>query len=244
MLAPEPGQVLAPEPGQVLAPEPGKVLAPEPELPLGQLLAAIRQCRKCRDNPDGPVLPHEPRPVVQASLSARIVIAGQAPGARVHASGRPFTDPSGDRLRNWLGVTCDEFYDESRFSIVPMGFCYPGTHVGGGDFPPRPECRRLWHDYLFSALPAPDLILCIGQYSVDYHFRRLGLERYKEANLTQTVGNWRKIIESAPVPVLPLPHPSWRNSGWLRKNPWFETDLLPYLRARIRASVDPSCRGL
>jgi uracil-DNA glycosylase len=208
----------------------------EPDL--AALLARVRACRQCRDAPDGKPLGHEPRPVLRASTTARILIAGQAPGARVHASGAPFTDPSGDRLRDWLGVTSDEFYDESRIAIVPMGFCYPGTDARGADHPPRPECRRLWHDAAFQTLPPPQLILCIGQYAIDYHFHRLGLGQFRKASMTQIVADWRAILAAAPVPLLVLPHPSWRNNGWIRKNPLFEQDILPYLRQKVRAILD------
>ena len=205
---------------------------------LALLLAKIRACRFCRDEGGAQALPHEPRPVLQVSGtpgSARIIITGQAPGTRVHASGRPFTDPSGDRLRQWLGMDEETFYDETRVSIVPMGFCFPGLDARGADKPPRAECRQLWHDALFAALPPPELIICIGQYAVDYHFKRLGLLPFRAARLTETIANWRAVLAASPVPLLVLPHPSWRNNGWLRKNAWFELDLLPVLQHQVRS---------
>jgi len=209
-----------------------------PEL-LDGLLRDIRACRICRETPQGGALPHEPRPVLQAGRAAPILLAGQAPGARVHASGKPFTDPSGERLRAWLGVSQEEFYDESLFSIVPMGFCYPGTDARGADYPPRPECRAHWHDRLFATLPPPQLTLLIGQYAQDYHFARLGLAAFKSNNLGTTILRWREILAAAPHPVVVLPHPSWRNNGWIRKNPTFENEILPYLRPKIRTILAP-----
>lgn len=200
-----------------------------------RLRAEIRACRTCLDAPKP--LPHLPNPVFRASKAAKILIAGQAPGARVHASGMPFTDPSGDRLRNWLGVSPEQFYDEARFAIIPMGFCFPGNDSKGGDLPPRAECRATWHDALFASLPAPQLILCIGQYAMDYHFSRLGITHLREPSLTETTANWREILVSSPIPLFPLPHPSWRNSGWLKKNPWFEAELLPVLRQKITQAL-------
>lgn len=184
---------------------------------LERLLAGIRACRICEAH-------LEPRPVLRVSATARICIAGQAPGIRVHRSGVPFTDPSGDRLRDWMGVDADTFYDESRIAIVPMGFCFPGYSASGGDRPPRRECARSWRDPLFAALPDFSLTLAIGLYAQAWHLRCA-----VKANLSETVQAYR---DYAPG-VIPLPHPSWRNNGWLKKNPWFESDLLPYLRARV-----------
>ena len=199
------------------------------------LLAEIRACRICRETPaDGKApLPHEPRPVCVASATARILIAGQAPGTRVHASGRPFTDPSGDRLRSWLGIDEEVFYDPRRIAIVPMGFCFPGIDARGSDLPPRSECVALWHDRIMAAMPRVELVLAIGQYAQRYH---LGARR--RPSLTETVAAWRQVIEGEGAPrVVPLPHPSWRNSGWLRRNPWFELELLPYLRGEVARLV-------
>lgn len=189
------------------------------------------------ETPLGQPLPHAPKPVFRASGQAKVILAGQAPGARVHASGVPFTDRSGDRLRAWMGVTPDQFYDLDLISIIPMGFCFPGNDKHGGDLPPRRECRARWHDQVFGCVQPPLLLLCIGQYALNYHLQRLGLGQLIGQNLTQTVANWREIRNSAPYPVIPLPHPSWRNSAWLKKNPWFETELLPVLRQDIAVAL-------
>jgi len=168
--------------------------------------------------------------VLRVSASARICVCGQAPGTRVHASGIPFNDPSGDRLRDWMGVTPAEFYDESRIAIVPMGFCFPGLDAKGGDLPPRRECARTWRAELFDALPRFDLILLVGHHAQKWH---LGPQARR--NLTETVADWRSYAEREATPrYLPLPHPSWRNSGWLKRNPWFEAEVVPYLRAEVR----------
>ncbi|KVE24235.1 uracil-DNA glycosylase [Burkholderia singularis] len=192
---------------------------PEPlRTPLDALLADIRACRACEAE-----LPLGPRPVLRARRDARILIVGQAPGARVHASGVPWDDASGKRLREWLGVDAGTFYDASRFAIVPMGFCYPGRGANG-DNPPRPECARLWLDRLLAELPAIRLTLLIGQYA-QRHF----LRDARRASLTETVQAWR---EYGPA-VLPLPHPSPRNQAWFKRHPWFGSDVLPELRRRI-----------
>jgi len=196
---------------------------------LDDVLAAIRGCRVCVESPRGAPLPHEPRPVLRASATARLAICGQAPGTRVHASGTPFTDPSGDRLRAWLGVTADAFYDETRIAIVPMGFCFPGQDAKGGDLPPRRECSALWHRDLFAALPQIELVLAVGAYAQDFH---LGAAKGK--TLQQTMLRWLEHLKAKRRPrVLPLPHPSWRNNAWLTKNPWFEAELLPVLRREV-----------
>jgi uracil-DNA glycosylase len=197
---------------------------------LDHVLAAIRVCRVCVENPCGKPLPHEPRPVLRASATARLAICSQAPGTRVHASGKPFTDPSGDRLREWMGVTPDEFYDEARVVIVPMGFCFPGQDVKGGDLPPRRECAELWHRQLFAALPGLELVLAVGSYAQDFH-----LGAAKSKTLQETMLRWQEHLKTKQWPrVLPLPHPSWRNNAWLTKNPWFEAELLPVLRREVR----------
>lgn len=196
---------------------------------LGELLVRIRACRICRDTPTGKKLPHEPNPVVVASTTARILIAGQAPGTRVHATGIPFNDRSGDRLREWLGVSRDTFYDAGKFAIVPMGFCFPGQDARGSDLPPRRECAPAWRQSVMQAMPQIDLILAVGSYAQAWH---LGAER--GANLTETIADWRRIfMRNAPPRILPMPHPSWRNTAWLKKNPWFEAELLPVLRQEI-----------
>lgn len=197
---------------------------------LDALLADIRACRHCRETSEGPPLPHEPRPVLRVSRTARIGVFGQAPGTRVHASGTPFTDPSGVRLRAWMGVTDDEFYDSSRIAVIPMGFCFPGLDAKGGDLPPRRECAPLWRDRLMALLPDLQLVLLVGQYAQWWH---LGAEA--RTGLTGTVQRWREVVgrEGSPVQV-PLPHPSWRNNGWIKRNPWFEEELLPWLREAVR----------
>jgi uracil-DNA glycosylase len=184
---------------------------------LTELLTDIRACQLCRDLPLGP------RPVLQASATARILIAAQAPGRKVHASGRPFTDASGERLRDWLGMPSAVFYDERHVAIVPMGFCYPGTGTAG-DLPPRPECAPQWRTRVLAQLPQVQLTLAIGQYAQAWH-----LPGPRGRSVTQVVQAWRT---HGPA-VVPLPHPSPRNNRWLRQNPWFETDLLPALRERV-----------
>ncbi len=170
--------------------------------------------------------------MLQVSSTARVCISGQAPGTRVHRSGKPFTDPSGERLRNWMGISEDVFYDAKRIAIVPMGFCFPGLDTKGGDLPPRIECRKTWHDGLFANLPKIELMLVIGQYAQAYHMAGL-----KRKTLTETVASWRSHFANGrgaghPA-VLPLPHPSWRNNTWLKKNPWFEDELLPVLKEQV-----------
>lgn len=196
---------------------------------LDALVAAIRACRVCRDAPLGRPLPHAPRPVVVASSTARVLIAGQAPGTRVHASGRPFDDRSGDRLREWMGVSRAQFYDPALFAIAPMGFCFPGQDARGSDLPPRRECAPRWRSALVAAMPQVELVLAIGQYAQAWHLGDL-----RRASLTETVAGWRSIHMRNVMPrVLPLPHPSWRNTAWLKRNPWFEHDVLPVLRREI-----------
>lgn len=196
---------------------------------LNALVAAIHACRLCRDSPQGVPLPHEPRPVVVASSTARILIAGQAPGTKVHASGRPFDDRSGDRLRDWMGVSREQFYDPSLLAIAPMGFCFPGQDARGSDLPPRRECAPAWRAPLIAAMPQVELVLVIGQYAQAWHLGDLRRE-----SLTQTVADWRSIYMRNTSPrVLVLPHPSWRNTAWLKRNPWFEDDVLPVLRREI-----------
>ena len=188
---------------------------------LAELLGRVRACRHCEAD-----LPLGPRPVLRAGATARLMIVGQAPGTRVHESGVPWDDRSGERLRDWLAVDPASFYDEARTALVPMGFCYPGRNPRGGDEPPRPECAPLWHPPLLAALPTVELTLLVGLYA---QARYLGPKR--RASLTETVRAWR---DYAPA-HLPLPHPSWRNTAWLKKNPWFESELLPELRGRVQA---------
>lgn len=204
---------------------------PEATDSLESLLAGIAACRVCRDAPrNGRPLPHEPRPVLRVGTGkARIAVTGQAPGTRVHASGKPFTDPSGVRLRAWMGVTEDEFYDADRIAIVPMGFCFPGLDAKGGDLPPRAECAPLWRTRVLAALPDVELLLLVGQYGQKWHLGRT------TASLTATVADWKAILGRPGKPrLIPLPHPSWRNNAWIRNNPFFETELLPSLRAEVR----------
>lgn len=207
----------------------------QPEIPeLDRLVAQIRGCRVCVEKPLGRKLPHAPRPVLRASPTAKIFIASQAPGTKVHASGLPFDDASGDRLRDWMGVDRETFYDERKVGIAAMGFCFPGQDDKGGDLPPRKECRATWHDRLFAALPSPELILSVGSYSQTYHLKRLGLEAWIGKTMSETLENWRDIFDARKQPrVLVLPHPSWRNTGFLRKRPWFEKELVPQLRSEI-----------
>ena len=189
---------------------------------LDTLLTDVRACCACV-----PHLPLGPRPIVRAGADARILIVGQAPGARVHASGIPWDDASGDRLRNWLGIDATTFHDESQFAIIPMGFCYPGRG-NGGDKPPRRECAQLWLDSLLEKLPKIQLTLLIGQYA-QQHF--LGSRR--KASLTETVRAWKSY---APA-FVPLPHPSPRNQPWFQRHPWFESEVLPMLRERVELLV-------
>ncbi|SDU04714.1 uracil-DNA glycosylase family protein [Stappia sp. ES.058] len=198
---------------------------------IGELSRSIGACRVCLEAPRRAPLPHEPRPVCILSPTARIAICGQAPGTRVHASGRPFTDPSGDRLRDWMGVGEDVFYDASRVAIVPMGFCFPGLDAKGGDLPPRVECRAQWHDRVFDAMPQLRLKIVIGAYAQDYH-----LGRHRRGSVRETVAAWREIFEetkSDGTTSICLPHPSWRNNAWLRRNPWFEAECLPVLKREV-----------
>ena len=189
---------------------------------LDALLTEIRACRLCEAE-----LPMGPRPVLRASESARLLVVGQAPGTLVHASGIPWSDASGMRLRGWMGLDRNAFYDEGKIAIVPMGFCYPGRG-SSGDLPPRPECARTWHPRLIPMLPNVKLVLAIGQYAQVYF---LGEQRKK--SLTDTVRAWE---EFAPR-VFPLPHPSPRNVAWFKHNPWFDAEVVPALRERVAAAL-------
>jgi uracil-DNA glycosylase len=190
--------------------------------PLEALKAQIKQCRLCE-----PHLPMGANPVMRAKSTATILVAGQAPGTRVHQTGIPFNDPSGVRLRSWMGIDELTFYDDSKIAIVPMGFCYPGKGKSG-DLPPRTECASTWHSSLIELLPNIQLTLAIGQYAQRYH-----LQSQTKNNLTETVRAWR---EYAPR-VIPLPHPSPRNNIWLRRNDWFELQVLPFLKQRVQLLV-------
>lgn len=184
------------------------------------IAAKARACMRCRD-----ILPLGARPAFQLHAGARILIVGQAPGTRVHQSGRPFTDPSGDRLRQWLGVDKTAFYDPHLFAILPAGLCYPGVNPRGGDKPPVPTCGPYWHPRIRPALPNIRLTLLVGQYG-----QKLYLEKRRKRTLADTVQAWR---EYGPD-IIPTPHPSWRVSGWLKRNPWFEADVVPEIQARVR----------
>ncbi len=183
----------------------------------------IQACRLCADRFAATQSAHEPRPVVWFQPQARILIAGQAPGLRVHNSGKPFTDPSGDRLRGWLGLEAAQFYDQDVVAIVPMAFCFPGYDATKSDLPPPPICARTWHAAVMQALPDIELTVLVGGYAQSFHLGR-------KAPMTDVVKAWR---DHAPR-LFPLPHPSWRNTGWLKRNPWFEAELLPVLRGRVK----------
>lgn len=181
------------------------------------LLASVRACELCVAE-----LPAGPRPVLQVSPHAKILIAGQAPGRKVHETGIPFDDPSGERLRDWMDIDRSVFYDESKIAILPMGFCYPGQGKSG-DAPPIPRCAETWRQRLLDEMPEVQLTLVIGRYAHDWHLEE------QARTLTDTVRNWKAYGKQ----TIPLPHPSPRNNIWLKKNPWFEADLLPVIRARV-----------
>jgi len=190
-----------------------------PRSDLSRLLEEVRSCELCAAE-----LPWPPRPVVRAGVGSRILVVGQAPGRRVHASGVPWDDPSGDRLRDWLGVGKEEFYDERKFALVPMGFCYPGTGKSG-DLPPRPECADAWHDRILAELPEVRLTLLLSRYAIDRY-----LAPPRSETVTSIVRDWKRWRPTR----IPLPHPSPRNNRWLRDNSWFEHEVIPYLRRRVR----------
>ena len=187
---------------------------------LTKLVKEIRSCTLCTEH-----LPLGPRPIIQVSSSARILIVGQAPGSRVHETGIPFNDPSGDRLREWMGIDKEVFYDDKKIALVPMGFCFPGTGKSG-DLPPRPECADTWRVKLLEQLPNIKLTIIVGQYAQAWH-----LDKSSKENLTETVMAWKSYWPKA----IPLPHPSPRNNIWLKKNPWFEEEVLPSLRRKVKA---------
>ncbi len=191
---------------------------------IGSLKKQVKNCTLCAQH-----LPLGPRPIIQMDTASRILIAGQAPGIKVHESGVPFNDASGQRLREWLGVDKETFYDPKQFAILPMGFCYPGKGKSG-DLPPRPECKEKWRTSLLAALPNIQLTLVIGQYAIAYHLPGEG------KNLTQVVANWEKYWPN----TLPLPHPSPRNNIWLKRNPWFQSTLVPKLQQRVAQVLSAS----
>jgi uracil-DNA glycosylase len=192
---------------------------------LEAVLSDIAACRAC-----APDLPHEPRPVVRVGEATRLLICGQAPGRRVHESGMPFTDASGDRLRSWMGVDAQTFYGRPEIGVAAMAFCFPGANPKGGDFPPPPRCAALWRPQLLAQLPKVELTLLVGGYAQAW-----ALGGRMKANMTETVRAWR---DYAPD-YLPMPHPSWRNTGWLRRNPWFEAEVIPFLRKRVEGILEP-----
>ena len=187
---------------------------------LDALVAEIRACRACAGE-----LAHEPRPVVRVGPETRLLICGQAPGRRVHESGLPFDDPSGDRLRAWMGVGRTTFYDHPAIGVAAQAFCFPGTDPAGGDYPPPARCAELWRARLLAQLPCVELTLLVG-----WHAQAWALGERARGSMTETVRAWRDYLPA----VLPLPHPSWRNTGWLKKNPWFEDEVTPYLQQRVR----------
>jgi uracil-DNA glycosylase len=187
---------------------------------LQTVLNEITACRACAGE-----LPHEPRPVVRVSPRTRLLVCGQAPGRKVHETGLPFNDASGDRLRGWLGVDRDTFYDDGRIGVAAMAFCFPGTSPKGGDHPPPPRCAALWRPRLLAALPKMELTLLVG-----WHAQKWALKDRAMASMTETVQAWERYLPD----FLPMPHPSWRNTAWLRRHPWFEAEAVPYLRERVR----------
>lgn len=189
-----------------------------PQSKLDKLTAEVKACTICDVH-----LPLGPRPIFQISTSAKILIAGQAPGKQAHEAQKPFNDPSGERLRDWLGLTGEQFYNSTFIAILPMGFCYPGTGKSG-DLAPRPECAKEWRKKIFSHLENVELVIVIGQYAIDYH---LGSRQKK--NLTETVRAWKEYWPA----IVPMPHPSPRNNIWLSKNPWFVQEVLPAVRERV-----------
>ena len=195
-----------------------------PDSPLSSLADEIRACTLCADRFAATATGHAPNPVVWLRRGARILVCGQAPGMRVHKAGKPFFDPSGDRLRDWMGLDERAFYDRDRVAVLPMAFCFPGYDTRGSDLPPPPVCRQTWHARVMAALDRPPLVLLIGGYAQKWHLGKAA------GSVTDTVRGWR---DHAPR-VFPLPHPSWRNTAWLKRNPWFEAELVPALRDRVQ----------
>lgn len=200
------------------------------------LAAAIAACRICRDAPSGAPLPHEPRPVFHVRPTARLLVASQAPGTRVHASGLPFDDASGDRLRAWMGIDRDRFYDRRRIAFLPMGFCFPGQNMSGGDLPPRRECAVAWRERALAALPDIGCILLVGGYAQRWHLSRAGLAIAGET-LGATLARWRAIYAAGAPRLIVLPHPSWRNNARIARIPGFEDEVLPVLRREVAAAL-------
>jgi uracil-DNA glycosylase len=192
---------------------------------LAAVLDEIHACRAC-----APELAHEPRPVVRVAESTRLLICGQAPGRLVHESGLPFDDPSGERLRAWMGVDRATFYGHPAIGVAAMAFCFPGADPRGGDYPPMTRCAALWRPRLLAGLPNVELTLLVGSYAQAW-----ALKGRAKASMTETVRAWRDYLPH----YLPLPHPSWRNTGWLKRNPWFDAEVTPFLRARVRDMIAP-----
>jgi uracil-DNA glycosylase len=188
-------------------------------MPLDTVLSDIAACRACAGE-----LPHEPRPVVRVRSDTRLLICGQAPGRRVHESGLPFDDRSGDVLRGWMGIDRATFYDHPAIGVAAMAFCFPGANPKGGDYPPPPRCAEVWRRPLLAELPQVELTLLVGGYA-----QRWSLPEARARSMTDTVAGWRAHLPA----VIPLPHPSWRNTGWIRRNPWFADEVVPYLRMRV-----------
>lgn len=201
--------------------------------PAAALARRIQACRACAPAFAETVSGHAPRPVLQIGPTARLLIASQAPGVRAHRSGRPFSDPSGVRLRAWLGLEERLFYDPNRVAILPMAFCFPGHDAKGGDLPPPKRCAALWRAEILAAHPRIELIVIAGRAAMAFH-----LPGERRRSLGRSVGDWRARLQGSERPTLfPIPHPSWRNNAWLARNPWFEADALPALRARIAALI-------
>lgn len=198
--------------------------AHDPETGLARTFAELRACTVCTAS-----LPLGARPVVRGHASARLLVISQAPGTRAHETGLSFDDRSGDRLRFWLGLDRDTFYDESRIAMLPMGFCYPGRNASGGDLPPRGECVPLWHAKALRHFRQVELCLLVGSYAIDHY-----LTDAARPTMTETVAAWRDYLPAH----LPLPHPSWRTTAWERRNPWFAQELVPELRRRVHALLD------
>ena len=196
---------------------------------LKRLLREIRACRICEAH-----LPLGAKPIVRGQVSARLLIISQAPGTRVHETGLAFNDRSGDVLRQWLNIDRDTFYDESRIAIIPMGMCYPGRNERGGDLPPRPECAPLWHERVRALLPHAGLTLLVGSYAINHY-----LVGRKSTAMTDTIRAWRTFLPD----FFPVPHPSWRNIAWLRRNPWFEDETLPALQRLVREALTDVMAG-
>lgn len=194
-------------------------------IPLTSLIADIAACTVCADRFAATATAHQPRPVTWLRAGVPILVMGQAPGNRVYKEGKPFYDASGDRLRDWMGVDSGTFYNRDLLAVLPMAFCFPGYNAKGADLPPPPQCKSLWHERVLAQLGSPKLTLLVGGYAQKYM-----LGAAAKGGVTATVAGWR---DHGPR-ILPLPHPSWRNTAWMKKNPWFAQQVLPDLRARVQ----------